>query len=418
MTGVSFALGAVARYSLLSTSYGTTLDYYQLSTPATSAPCLHEGHHLSNHGHDPLAIGGACAPQPPLLIVTLATLCSSLQLYVLLAGDLLCAVLLLHAAPAPTVGVFAAVAHLLAPWSIAASATGSSTMLHGLAMLVMAHLGARSHALAAMAAIAIACMLAPDAVCMIFAVVALSNAAGSPTLQVSCPEIATIAVVRCASAFGLAMCTGLALLAPQFGGTSHLLRRTHGAWVDAEPSYVTTPNVGLWWHLFTQAFLPIRPTFVLAMHTLPRLCVPCLALAVLTHPPPTSQTKSTPAIAAPSLRRVALSHVVLTVTKLGPTVPEIILALAFVGSQLDERFLINRLLPLACIAIAIAVVTIRSLLLRWFDARELNANFYYAATMLHGTGHLLIAYELSAAPMRNDAEARADCNVTCVQRAC
>ena len=57
---------------------------------------------------------------------------------------------------------------------------------------------------------------------------------------------------------------------------SHLLRRTIGAWLDGEPLLFSTPNFGLWWYLMSTAYLPLRPTFALAFHTLPRLCVPSL----------------------------------------------------------------------------------------------------------------------------------------------
>lgn len=431
---VCFASGAFARLALLSSEYSTSLaDDYELSTPATSAPCRREGHFLLMHGHDPLSAGGACAPNPPLLLTTLAALNDSTQLYVLLGADLLCAALLLSAAPVRIAGALAAGAYLLTPWPIAACAAGSSAMLPGLAVLAASHLAGRGWAVAASAALGCGGMLNPDAAWLLFALTALTMPPASASRRVPSSIEAATALVRCGSAYALTVCAGIALLAPRFGGVSHLVRRTLGAWLDAEPVLFTTPNVGLWWYWMVQAFLPIRPTFVLALHTLPRLCVPCLALRLPCHrrsaspPPPSAAQSAAQTVASasgapphqlPTMLCMALSHGVLTATKLAPTMPEIMLALAFVASQIDGRLLdaTGRLLPIACLAIGNAALAVRPLLSRWLDAREINANFFYAATVALASGQLLLVYELAAAAMQAEADEDAARGVARVQR--
>ena len=407
-TAAAFAIGGLARFFYArSSSSSLAGDDYALATPATSAPCRREGLHLLLHGHDPLAPGGACAAQPPLLLATLATLPPNTQLHALILADLLCAALLLLAAPPqqPLAGLVAATIHLLSPSTIFACAAGSSAMLHGLLVLVATHSCARGHALPAAATLATAAMLAPDAIWMLIPLAALSTVTSSTT------HTASITAARTATAFCLFTCVWLLLLAPRFGGVTHLLRRTIGAWLDGEPLLFSTPNFGLWWYLMSTAYLPLRPTFALAFHTLPRLCVPSLALS-LRQPSSSSSSSS-----SPSLLSAALSHAVLTATKRAPTTPEIVLSLAFVGAQLDERILAHasRLLPIACAALINGGLAARYLLTRWVDERELNANFFYAATVLFGGGQLLFIYEIAASALA--AQAMEDKGATGVQRA-
>jgi hypothetical protein len=139
--------------------------------------------------------------------------------------------------------------------------------------------------------------------------------------------------------------------------------------------------------------------------------VPSLALS-LRQPSSSSSSSS-----SSSLLSAALSHAVLTATKRAPTTPEIIIGLAFVGTQLDERILAHasRLLPIACAALINGGLAARYLLTRWVDERELNANFFYAATVLFGGGQLLFIYEIAASALA--AQAMEDKGATGVQRA-
>lgn len=428
---VCFAFGVAARLTLLRSSLATTLaDDLILATPAASLPCRREGLYLMSRGHDPLAPEGGCAQVPPVLIVTLAALEDAplsqppphVQQHALLAADTICALLLYLSAPVQAIGVVAAAVHLLSPWTVAGCAAGSSAMLHGLVALAAAHLGARGWTLASALALAVGVMLTPDALWLSFALAALAAATSAPsrTGTASLAAKAT-AVLRFGSAAGLAICALLALLAPSFGGVAHLLRRTVGAWLAAEPILYVQPNVGLWWYLLGVAFLPLRPTFVAAMHSLPRLCVVGLALRLPTHMPRGRRLAAPPRDPAspPSLLGVALAHAVITTTKLAPTLPEIVLAFAFVGAQLDGplRECMGNTGTFGALALVLGALACGPLLSGWLDARQVNANFFYAATVLLGAGQMSLIYDITAAALLRDAEAVAVEGLTKVQRA-
>ena len=89
----------------------------------------------------------------------------------------------------------------------------------------------------------------------------------------------------------------------------------HGAWARGDGQ---RPGVGLWWCLLAQVFPASRAHFVFALHVLPRLC-----LLPLAAPPPL------PLLCA------ALSFGVVTAFKPHLAMPDVVLALALLGTQLD-----------------------------------------------------------------------------------
>ena len=103
---------------------------------------------------------------------------------------------------------------------------------------------------------------------------------------------------------------------------------------------------------------------------------------------------------------LALSLGVLVATKPHPTLPEVVLATAFVASQLDDRTLASlRLLPAACLGLGVGALASAPLLSAWLDTRQLNANFFYAATVLTGAAQLLLVYDVAAAALHVAREA-------------
>ena len=114
----------------------------------------------------------------------------------------------------------------------------------------------------------------------------------------------------------------------------------------------------------------------------------------------------------------ALCLAVVVATKAAPTTPEIVAATALVAAQLEQRVLrCTRHLPGAVITLALSLVVGRPLLSSWLDQRELNANFFFAATLLIGVGQLLLVYDVSAAALHADAHDAATASVSRLQRA-
>ena len=117
---------------------------------------------------------------------------------------------------------------------------------------------------------------------------------------------------------------------------------------------------------------------------------------------------------------MALSHAVLTATKHAPTMSEIAISISFLISQIDHRTLActSKLLPIAALTTLLSALAARPLLARWLDGRELNPNFFYAATVALGAGQLLAIYDVAAAALQAEAEEReAGVGAACVQRA-
>ena len=76
-----------------------------------------------------------------------------------------------------------------------------------------------------------------------------------------------------------------------------------------------------------------------------------------------------------------------------------------------------RLSRVGALAVLHASVAIGPLLSGWLDARQLNANFFYAATVLLGAGQLLIIYDVATAALLLHAERTAHVCAARVQRA-
>jgi hypothetical protein len=423
------------RTELLHSALGIR-DYYDLTSSATSAFCRYDGIHLLGEGHDPLDVGGLCAQQPPVGLILIAILGRGTQLYVLLVVDVLSVMLLLLAPPTPSIIGGLVTGVLFLPWIITSCYAGF-TVLRWLAVLVALRLGARGYAPSSATALASAAMLAPDAAWMIFSAATLaapttseSRRATSRIVHISSSPLsifaAADAAVRCASAFSLALCVWTALLAPQLCGPTRLFRRTVGAWFDAEPVIFSTPNVGPWWCFMAEVFMRPRPTCLFAVNVLLRLCVPCLTLFIDEHRPPCvlpplvqgirspphSERPLPPGLPSlftllaspsrrPSLLCAALSNAMVTATKPAPSLPEIFIALAFVGAQLGTLNLkcSCRVVLRSRWAILSTAVFARSLLLCWMDGREINANFLYGATVLLSAGPLLLVYAVCSASL-------------------
>ena len=258
-----------------------------------------------------------------------------------------------------------------------------------------------------------------------------------------------MSAVRCGCAFSLTLCgvvwgtlRGEPPGAAAAGGGA---ARAFLVWLRGGPWH-SAPNVGVWWYLMCLAFGPDRPTFAFALHLLPRLCVPALATLAL-HSPcgeeeggeeggeegeeeggedgaegntsttstlkpplrPTTTLMPTTTLLRPPLPLpspppspflpYALCAAVLTATAQTPTLPDIALAVAFVLSQLDVHVLsrTSRLLPAALGALLVGGAASAPLLAAWVEQRQLNANFFYLATLAVGAGQLLFVYDVSAA---------------------
>ena len=76
----------------------------------------------------------------------------------------------------------------------------------------------------------------------------------------------------------------------------------------------------------------------------------------------------------------------------------------------------TRHLPLAALTVTLGLSLGRPLLAAWLDARELNANFFFAACGLLGAGQLLLAYDVAAAALHADAHAAAENAASVLQR--
>ena len=193
---------------------------------------------------------------------------------------------------------------------------------------------------------------------------------------------------RFGAAFGLCLCAlARLILASSEDGAGWMSQATQH-WLSGGSRHASADG-GLWWYLLSLAFGSLRGPFVAAFHVLPRLCIPCLAIAL---PPSRPGT--------PPLLATALAVAILAATKRHPSVPEMVTAIAFVGAQLDSDLLHRcRLLPVATAALVVGTVASRILIAAWLDHHQLNANFAYAATVVAGGGLLVLAYDVAAAAL-------------------
>jgi hypothetical protein len=396
-----FLFGAVFR--VLAFSVGVLRkDFFEhvllLLPPSSSSSCRREGAFLLRQGLSPLSHGGLCSSQPPLLLAALGGLHEWTATALLIGCDLACAWLLLRLSAQRGTGLLACGVFLCSPWAVLASASGSSATLPGLCALASIHLAAHGRALLAAVPLALGTLVAPDLAWMCF------PAAGLVAASSQTNSGALAAVQRFLSATALVASLAMSCLAiPPLGGLRNLVRGTFGAWLGGGPVH-GIPNVGLWWYLMAEVYVPLRPPFVAALHLLPRLCIPALALrmhrSLMAAPPPQRRRLSRSLSLRVRCSAIALATVVFT--RQAPSPPEIVLALALLGSQLDDRTIgATRHLPHAAVAIGIGAFTAHPLLGAWVESRELNANFFYAASLLLSGGALLAVYDVAAATARD-----------------
>jgi len=357
----------------------------ELAAPAASARCRREGHFLLRHGLSPAAHVGPCTAQAPILLLTMGALPDFIACVLLAAADLVIALLLVDNACTHATGQRAAAAFLVSPWTVTAVAAGATSTLTGLVILLAASCAQRGAVNTAAAVLAVGSAVSPDALWMILPVGALAVrtvARGSSAIAASWAHfVGTWALSLGAVLLALACGTrGFA------GSVDQVIVAIGRTWIGGGPWH-GQPTLGLWWYVMTQAFAAVRQPFAAALHVLPRLCLPSLCLSL----------EGTPQSLPPCLG-VALSLAIVTATKPSPTMPEVILALAMVVGQLDARLLRQtRHLHIAGTLVALGAAAARPWLASWLDARELNANFFYAATLLLAAGQLVLVHDVAAA---------------------
>jgi hypothetical protein len=245
------------------------------------------------------------------------------------------------------------------------------------------------------AALALACLLSPDYVWLLAPLVGMSNS-----------QWVRLLIAFILSLFMLLACTIVVLR-----GSWQDLAHGFLVWLDGGPLH-GVPDVGLWWYLGALTFIPLRQPLATALHLLPRLCIPCMAVTFngfkRPHGMEDDDTSPTRAGGAgrdrgiPSCLCLALCLTVVTATKMQPTVPEVIVSLAFTASQLNEHLLRDSLhVPLAMAAICLGIFCSGPLLSQWLDARQLNPNFLYVATLVVVGGQLLLVYDVVSAILFN-----------------
>jgi len=403
-----------------------------LVLPTTSARCREEMAFLLRNGL-PSDAGGPCAAQSPSLLLLLGPdglLPGRAGFGICIAADLVAACLLLRLSTrrswcrpahahtcvhAPTAaGWAAASAVLCAPWTVGACAAGSAATLPIVAILSAAEFACEGRATAAAAALSLATLFSPDAVWLLPATAALSASAVVSAADVkggdggeggtlhSCEgDISTAS--RFAAIYGMWLCALLTAHAffPGLDGLEGWYVML-GHWIRGTPMH-GGPNVGLWWYLLALVYEAQRAPFMAALHVLPKLCLPCLALA-LYAPHSLRHSSSCYSSRAPPCLVVALSLLILVATKAQPTLSEGVLGVAAVVAHLDGR-LVRRTahLPLAAATFGVGTLVSPALLSAWLDHRQLNANFFYASSLCLAAGQLLFAYDVTAAAMHADA---------------
>lgn len=435
---LAFAAGILMRLYAASSFAVAYESDAELSTPRSSAWCRSEGAFLLRRALSPLEHVGPCPAQSPLLLSTLGAMPSGTSALVLVLADLLSAVALLvlpsHVAREQIAS--AAIALLLSPWSVVACAAGSSAALPGLCVLVSLYLAAlpsRCGApLLSATALGVATHLSPDMGWMIFSVATLvASSASRAAFGTSATAAAAAAAnsgaiaagaeqaIRFVAAYALCvllLAVALVRFEPAYGDSpTYLLGIMLGQWLYGPPLH-GEPALGLWWYVSVEVFLPLRPFLISAFHVLPRLCVPCLAVRLL--PTLGARRAGDSSSSSPSLMCAALSLAILVVTQPTLSVAETVMPLCLLITQIDHRVLsCTRHLPLAATALALGLVAVRPTLSRWLDARELNANFFYAASLALSGGQLLGLHDVTAAVMQTAVNEEADQAATVLQRA-
>jgi hypothetical protein len=166
------------------------------------------------------------------------------------------------------------------------------------------------------------------------------------------------------------------------------------AWATAAER---TPNLGLWWYLFTVQTPPATMTLIMSMHVLPHVCLPHLAAAL-------------PAgigAALPSGIGAVLSLAVVTAFRPYPTGQDISFSISALAAHLSPAILAHtRRLPAALCALCACVAAARALWQGWLVDASLNANFLYAATLGVGGTQAVLIIDVAAAALRVAGEGR------------
>jgi hypothetical protein len=374
------------------------IDALDLSTPFTAVGSVREGAYLLRSGLSPYA--SPICRHPFLLLRLLDAADRSGVLGALLLGA--------HVLTAWVVSCLAraaqshdrrtpriiGVVYLLSPWNVAACATRSSAgvshLLTAVALLT-AHSGATA---AAATASALAAYTAPDAGWLLPAI-ALLCASRQRARCGGGLDVAHAARFACWCATSLASL----LLASRVGLGSWDFLRAYAAWLSAAD---TQPNCGAWWYLLVEAFPPQRGTLVAAMHLLPRVGLLPLALRLRRRP----------------LLAACLTAALLHTFQPYPSAPCLCFSLALLGcccTAALRRHTVHA--PLAAVLVLGVLGCLPSLRIGWLERRALNANFFYAATLLLAAAHACLGLDVAAAALCLDARATAHVAAVRAQRA-
>ena len=285
--------------------------------------------------------------------------------------------------------VYAVSPHIIGGCALLSTASLAHTPLMGALVL-----SAFDRPAAAAACLALSTYLAPDAIWLL-PVLAVPRL--PPSNSRAHEAVATLE--RCSGDSATALPTGLWVRAMRFGASwllscsAFLLasRAMAGSWAFLNP-YVqwtavsdVTPNLGLWWYLFSVHRPPTGVPLKTALHVLPHLCLPHLVWALPL---------------APSLG-ATLALGIVTVFRPYPTGQDIWLAAATLVSQVPISLF--RRTPRLLVAIAVLCLcfaSFRPLVRAWLVERALNANFAYAASLGLGGAEALIFIDLSRTAMR------------------
>ena len=377
-----------------------SIDSYDLSSPFTAVDSVREGAFLLRRGMSPY--DSPICRHPFLLLQLLDAADRSGALVPLLLGaHVLTAWALSRLARAIqphdrcTPRIIGAV-YLLSPWNVAACITRSSAGVSHLLTavgLLMAHAGATA---GAATAVALAAYTAPDAAWLLPATALLC----ASRARVRGGVLGGRGVAHVARFVGwCAACLAGLLLASRAGLGSWSFLRVYAAWLTAEDNQ---PNCGAWWYLLVQVFPPQRPVMVAAIHLLPRLFLPLLALKL----------RRRPLLAA--CLSAAYGHSCQAYPTAGCLCFSLALAAACCDAELRRR---TAHAPPAAVLLLATLSCLPSLRIGWLERRMLNANFPYAATLLLNAAHAGLLLDVTAAALGRDALAAAHAAAARVQRA-
>lgn len=401
----------------------------EMTTPFTSFSSVRAGAFLLAYGVDPYAPGSACL-HPPLMLWPLSALHADIIFFMLIVAEAFTAWALLRMAEAirpwhtlsaknppppprpssapspaePSRAPFAMLApalYLLSPHVVFGCASLSTSSLSHAPMAAALALSSAGRPAAAAASLALCTYIAPDAI-WLFPAVAFPLLSPEPQPHSGAPAGAFMPPISKmrrlpsretssgrALAFGVSwLLTGAALLlCSRLASGSWSFFSCYSAWATAAER---TPNLGLWWYLFSVQILPATMPLLAAMHVLPHICLPHLVAAL----------PSAPDLAA------ALSLNVATAFRPYPTGQDICFALSALAAQLSPHLLARtRRLPAALCVLCACTAAARSFWHGWLVDASLNANFLYAATLGLGGAQAVLVLDVAAAGLRAQQEA-------------